>query len=91
MEPEGSVLCSLSPLDLIPSYIPLSTLSHITYLRSVSILYSYLLLGLPNVLSHDFSNKTLYEFLNPPLRATLPAHLTFLHLITLIKRGKAHE
>ena len=61
---------------------------HPIYWRSILILSSHLRLGLPNGLFHSrFSTRTLYTLLLFPIRATWPARLILLNLITRIKFG----
>jgi len=57
-------------------------LAHPTSLKSILILFSHLLLGLPSVLFHSgFLAKTLYARHLFPMRATCPAHQVLLDLV----------
>ena len=58
---------------------------HPTSWRPILILSSHLRLGLlGDLFPTDFPTKTLYAYLLPPIRATFPAHLSILDLITQI-------
>jgi hypothetical protein len=60
---------------------------HITYLRLILILSSHLCPGLPsNLFPSGFPNN-MYIFLISPIRATWPAHIAFLHFITVVTFG----
>jgi hypothetical protein len=68
---------------------PVQIFHHIS-LRYILILYSNLRLGLPSGLfSSGYPIKILYAFLTSPMRATCPAHLILLHMITLIILSEA--
>jgi len=72
-------------------YIP-STPSHPISLRSIPVLFSNLYLGLPNGLFlAGFQTKIFYSFLISRIRATCPAHLIFLDLITKIIFYEAYK
>jgi hypothetical protein len=88
MEPEGTLLCSQEPsTDPYPEPDQ-SNPSHPISLRSILILSTYLRLGLPSGLfPFGFPTYILYAFLFSSLRATRPANLILLDLITLIILG----
>jgi len=70
-----------------PAYVP-----HLTSWRSILILYSHLSLGLPSDLFlSGFPTKTLYTPLLSPIRATCPAHLILLGLITRTILGEQYR
>ena len=69
-----------------------SMLSHPTSWRSILILSSHLRLGLPSVFFPiGFPTKTLNTPLLSPLRATCPAHLILLDLITRTIYGEQYR
>jgi len=85
MEPEGSL-----PHSQVPATCPYTKPAriqpippHFTSWRSILILSPYLRQGLPDGLfSSGFPAKILYTLLLSPIRATCPAHLILLYLIT---------
>ena len=57
-----------------------------------SLIFSHVRLGLPSgLLPSGFPAKTLYASLLSPIRATCPAHLILLYLITRTKLSTGHE
>jgi hypothetical protein len=81
MEPKvGHLVHICPPLDPILSQVNPTTSSHPTSMRLILILSSDLHLGLPSGLSlppSGFADKTLYQFLISPMRATCPAISSF--------------
>jgi hypothetical protein len=91
MGPEGSLPCSQV------CHWPLSWARCIQLKLSLSLMFSiilsyYLHLVLPSsLLPTGFSTKILYAFLISPMRATWPAYLFLLDLITLLTLGEAQK
>ena len=78
---------SLSWASPIQSIYP-----HPTSWRSILILFTHLRLGLPSgLLPSGFPNKTLYNPLSSPIRATCPAHLILLDFITRTILGEEYK
>jgi hypothetical protein len=87
MEPESSLRHSQQPTTCPSSEPDRSSLyPHPTYRKSI------LILGLPNgLLSSGFPSRILYAPPLSPIRATRPAHLSLLYLITRIISGEAYR
>jgi hypothetical protein len=69
-----------------------SSLPHPISLRSILILTTHLHLGLSSgIFLSGFPTNILYAFLFSPVRATCPAYLILLHLITLIVLAKGYK
>jgi hypothetical protein len=77
----------LIPSQISPVHFPVQLI-----VRSISILPSYLPLGLPSCLfSSSFLTKTLYAFLLCSRHATCPTHLILFYLITQIILGEEYR
>jgi hypothetical protein len=75
------ILSHINPIHTIPSY-----------LRSILVLFTHLLLGLPSgLVPSGFLTYILYAFLLSHIRATFPSHLTLLELIILIILGEEYK
>jgi hypothetical protein len=77
------------PRSLILTQVNLVHIATSSFLKISFMLFPHLCLGLQNNLFHfSSSNKILYVFVAFLVRATCPAHLTFLVLITIIITGE---
>jgi len=83
VEGDSILLTRLHHLPLLGSRSIISMPVHSISWRSILILSSHLFLGLPRVLlPSDLPTANLYAPLLSPVRATCPAHLILLYLIT---------
>ena len=83
MEPDGSLPRSQMPATCTyPKPARSSLYPHPTTWKSILTLSSYLCLGQSGLFPSGFPTKTLYTSLLSLIRATRPAHLTILDLIT---------
>jgi hypothetical protein len=91
MEPEGSLPYSEEPsTGIYPE--PHQTSPYHPILKSILTLFTHLRLGLPSGLfPFGFPPNILHTFLFSPIRATCPAHLILLDLITLIILGEEYK
>jgi len=79
------------PVPILNSSIQ-SIFAHSPSWRSILILSTYLRLGLPSGLfPSDFPTKTPYTPLSSPIRATCPAHLILLDVITRTILGEEYK
>jgi len=86
-----TALTSVSQLSLFWSSTIQSIYKHRTFWRSILILSTHLRLGLPSGLLPSGFPKTLYAPLSSPIRATCPAHLILLDVITRTILGKEYR
>ena len=87
-----TALTSVSQLSLSWASPIQSIYPHPTSWRSILILSTHLLLGLPTgLLPSGFPTKTLYTPLSSPIRATCPAHLILLDFITRTILGEEYK
>ena len=93
MEPKGSLPYSQQPtICPYPKPYRSSPCPNPTSPRCILILSPHLRLGLPScLLPSGFPTKTLYASLLHPTRATCPAHLSLLYLITRMIYGEKYR
>ena len=87
-----TALTSVRHLSLIWASPIQSIHPHPTSWRSILILSTHLLLGLPSSLfPSSFPTKTLYTSLSSPICSTCPAHLILLYFITRTVLGEEYR
>jgi len=87
-----TALTSASHLSLSSASSIQSLFPHPISWRAIFLLSSHLRLGLPSGLfPSDFTTKICIHFSSPPIRATCPAHLILLDLITRIMLGEEYR